>query len=1104
MLAMHPFFESSRRNLHLGWLVTALGYWGLSYVIHLYFSASGQASLFFLGSGWALAAVLLGGSRFAWAVGVGALLANLTASQLWGPSLLQAAGSTLAALVGARVARRYPDFDAALPTLRDFWHLMLWGALLAPWISASIGSTSLVWRGVISAGQWGSSALEWWMGDALGVLLLAPLLLIGWAHPQRPHHWPAPRFWLEAALYLGTMSLLAGHIFADLGHHGLSSRSEMLPHSFAKAYWMFAFVSLIAVRLGLRTTAASLLLVATVAVFGTQRGLGFFAVDGAEGMLSFWFFTLCLNLVGMTLAYFIESNQRLTRSLEHMLQDLQNSQVKYQRLLEDSSDPIFSFGPDIRYTYVNTAFAAPLGRTPEQIIGQAPHDIFSPDVAAKRQHGVQQVFEQGKETVSEVRVPTRSGDLFFLTTAKPVFDAAGQVASVMCVAKDITRRVQSERELTATLALLHATLNATDQGMVVINSAGELGLWNQRFRELWSIDEGVLRACDMVRIRQIMASQMADPTAYLASISALYQQPESVSTHQIELTDGRTFRRSSFPQIVNDAVVGRVWSYADITEHVRAEATAQAANLAKSEFLANMSHEIRTPMNGVVGMVDIVMQTQLQPEQRRMLEVTQQSAVALLHILNDLLDFSKIEAGKLTVEHLATPLREVCESVTASMIPCASTQALDLTVVVSPQLPAWVMSDPTRLRQILFNLLGNAVKFTRTTPARTGWVRLQVGAATEPQGQPALQLRISDNGIGMSDEVMGRLFTPFTQASTGTARQFGGTGLGLSISQHLAQLMGGEISVQSQVGEGSVFTLTLPLQEAYPNEAPTDPASEAHPLAPLAAPSVAQAAAQGRLILLAEDNETNRDVMTEQLRLLGYAVEVAQDGVQALALWQTRRHALLLTDCHMPHMDGFELTRRIRAEEMPGTRLPIVAVSANAMQGEAQRCHDLGMDDFLAKPLRIHALGLMLAKWLPRPDYLESASDTVAASAYAIRAESFFDIWNPDILGQLVGDNPAMHRRLLEKFLLQAQRQVQALCAARDSAELAPIQEVAHALKSAARTVGALRLGEHCQELEQAARDSDAANCQALLGELTEVFEQTQTAIAAHLGARSP
>jgi CheY-like chemotaxis protein len=254
--------------------------------------------------------------------------------------------------------------------------------------------------------------------------------------------------------------------------------------------------------------------------------------------------------------------------------------------------------------------------------------------------------------------------------------------------------------------------------------------------------------------------------------------------------------------------------------------------------------------------------------------------------------------------------------------------------------------------------------------------------------------------------------------------------------------------------------------------------------------------------LLAEDNETNRDVMSEQLRLLGYAVEVAQDGSQALALWQSQRHALLLTDCHMPHMDGFELTRRIRTEETPGTRLPIIAVSANAMQGEAQRCQDLGMDDFLAKPLRIHELDLMLAKWLPRPDQLGNAPDTVAISAYSIRADNLFDIWNPDTLGQLVGDNPAMHARLLSKFLLQAQRQVQALCAAQGSAELAPIQDTAHALKSAARTVGALRLGEQCQQIEQAALDRDAATCQALLGELAEVFEQSQSAIAAHLSAR--
>jgi len=524
---------------------------------------------------------------------------------------------------------------------------------------------------------------------------------------------------------------------------------------------------------------------------------------------------------------------------------------------------------------------------------------------------------------------------------------------------------------------------------------------------------------------------------------------------------------------------------------------------------------------------------------------------------------------------------------------------------------------------MLFNLLGNAVKFTRTTPERLGWVKLQVLPGTDAHGQACLQLSISDNGIGMSEEVMQRLFTPFTQASTGTARQFGGTGLGLSISQHLAQLMGGQIRVESQVDEGSVFTLELPLQQADHTAAPQDTrltglqlvtltqdpmtsltlhdyasfagaevthatdlsqalqhVAQRHnsqrpvvlllglayttPVAALAlpegvgvvrlvrrlgqqqddavavltrpllyhdlidgvaraagrldgllsaqvgvarhlplptAPSVEQAVADGQLILLAEDNETNRDVMSEQLRLLGYAVELAQDGVQALALWQTQRHALLLTDCHMPHMDGFELTRRIRQAEAttPGHRLPIIAVSANAMQGEAQHCKDQGMDDFLAKPLRIQELELMLAKWLPRLHHIDIAPDTVAVSAYATRAISLFDIWNPATLGELVGDNPAMHRRLLEKFLQQAQPQVQALCAGQTRTELVTIKELAHTLKSAARTVGALRLGEHCQQIEQSAQDRDTATCHALLNELAEVFEQSQTAITAHL-----
>jgi len=358
----------------------------------------------------------------------------------------------------------------------------------------------------------------------------------------------------------------------------------------------------------------------------------------------------------------------------------------------------------------------------------------------------------------------------------------------------------------------------------------------------------------------------------------------------------------------------------------------------------------------------------------------------------------------------------------------------------------------------------------------------------------------------MGTELVARLFRPFTQADASTMRQYGGTGLGLSISQRLVQMMKGRISVQSSPGSGSEFVVELPLIE-------TDPRGESSRPAPLGMDgAVASAGATNTLapagaglILVAEDNETNRDVLLEQLRQLGYAVEVAVDGVQALALWRSGRHRLLLTDCHMPGMDGFELTETIRREEPSGTRLPIIAITADAMQDAAQRCMAHGMDDYLSKPLRMDQLAQMLAQWMPATGLAPSAPQTPLERPRAVTVPPAV-VWDAQVLGRLVGHDVAIQTKLLTKFLVNGQGQLASLDTACASGDLQTLANMAHTLKSAANTVGAMALGALCLAVEQAGRKGELQACLDLAQQIPQALALVTAEINAHLssGASAP
>jgi PAS domain S-box-containing protein len=788
-----------------------------------------------------------------------------------------------------------------------------------------------------------------------------------------------------------------------------------------------------------------------------------------------------------------------------------------------------------RITYANDKFSATFEYSRDELVGRNHRVVNSGFHPKEFFAGLWSTILDGRVWQGEIRNRSKNGRVgWFATTIVPFLSPDGRPAQFVAIQTDITARKQAEddvrrfnaelehlieartSELQRALAALQRekifsdnVIQSVSGFFYVINQDGYFVRWNRASNDIFGLSDE-----EMPRTHALALIDDGDVERAAGNLREAFVAGQTETELRLKGKDGIRHALLSARRVELDGAVYLVGTGVDITARKAAEAevvaekqkvlalnadlerrvadrtkelelarqAADSANRAKSAFLANMSHEIRTPLNAIAGMVELLEHVRDPADRAKMLRVTEESTRALAGIIDDVLDLSKIEAGILDVVLEPVSIRDVVASVVEAFASSASAKNLYLRQHVDAGLPAAVRCDWLRLRQILFNLLGNAIKFTAE-----GGVEIRASLLEETPTTARIQINVTDTGIGIAPEAQAKLFQPFVQADVDTTRKFGGTGLGLTISRRLAGLLGGTLTLASEIGRGTTASLVLTLALAEASELPVTegPGEESLPPVPQAAANAA-----GRKFLLVDDSAINRQVLQRQLAVLGYAADEAGDGREALQMWQQGDYAMLIADCHMPGMDGYELTRSVRrAEAAEGTRprTPIVGYTANAGKDSRDLCLAAGMDDVLVKPVGLRTLSAKVIAWLQ----VDAAVNQVTDNRVDAADESTGPIDVHELL-DITGGDQRFAREMLAAFVAQKSEEFRHLAEGLAMTDLTEVAHLAHRLRGAAWIVAARRLARICELTETAARAGDRSAAVEAAGDLLEEFERVR------------